>query len=252
MDNFKVYAHYYDLIYNQKDYVKEVNYLINLFERFAMGSVKSILDFGCGTGKHSFQLSKSGYNVDGIDLSQNMIDMAIKNYGNNPRLSFNIGDIRTHNKNKKYDTVISLFHVISYQTKNEDLLKCFGNASRHLDTGGLFIFDFWYGPGVLTDRPEVRVRQLQNDEVNIWRKANPIMHANLNLVEVNYELKISTASKLDQNVINERHSMRYLFKPELDYFLERSGFKVAGFFEWMSMIEPGFDTWNAVIVAKKG
>ena len=43
---------------------------------------------------------------------------------------------------KKYDVVISLFHVMSYQNNNEKILKAFSTAKKHLKANGIFIFDF--------------------------------------------------------------------------------------------------------------
>ena len=46
----------------------------------------------------------------------------------------------------KVDAVVSLFHVVSYQTTNGRVLDMFRNARDHLEPGGLFLFDVWYGP----------------------------------------------------------------------------------------------------------
>ena len=53
------------------------------------------------------------------------------------------GDIKTYLE-KKFNAVISIFHVVSYQTSNNDVFDLLNNASRHLNKGGLFLFDVWY------------------------------------------------------------------------------------------------------------
>ena len=75
MNNFYEYAKYYDLLYREKDYLKETSYVENLLKKFR-NNIGSILELGCGTGKHAMILAKSGYTVNGIDLSNNMIDEA--------------------------------------------------------------------------------------------------------------------------------------------------------------------------------
>ena len=85
-------------------------------------------------------------------------------------------------KDKQYDAVISLFHVMSYQNTNEDILSAMKSARSSLNSGGLFPFDVWYGPGVLSDRPQVRVKEVQDDKYQLIRIAKPVMHDKTNLL----------------------------------------------------------------------
>lgn len=79
MDNFKNYARYYDLLYKDKDYGKECKYIINKINKWrGICQVKTILELGCGTGKHAKLIQGSGYSIYGIDLSANMIKLANK------------------------------------------------------------------------------------------------------------------------------------------------------------------------------
>ena len=73
------------------------------------------------------------------------------------------GDIREIRLNKRFDTVIALFHVISYQTTNEDVTAAFETARQHLNSGGIFIFDISYGPAVLTERPAGPSSEIENN-----------------------------------------------------------------------------------------
>ncbi|WP_139376932.1 MULTISPECIES: hypothetical protein [unclassified Lysinibacillus] len=66
----------------------------------------------------------------------------------------------------------------------------FQTVSEHLNEGGLFIFDCWNGPAVLAEQPETRVRRLENDAVEVTRIAEPTLHPNENVVDVNYEIYI--------------------------------------------------------------
>lgn len=77
--------------------------------------------------------------------------------------------------------MIALFHVISYQTTNEDVTAAFETARHYLNPGGVFIFDVWYGPTVLTERPSVRIKSMADDQTEIIRLAEPVLHPNENL-----------------------------------------------------------------------
>ncbi|WP_104734336.1 class I SAM-dependent DNA methyltransferase [Hanstruepera ponticola] len=251
MDRFNLYAAYYNLLYEDKDYQSEVNYILQLFERHSLSPLKNVLDLGCGTGIHANLLSKLGCNVDGVDASIRMIEQAENTFGNNQLLNFYVDDIIEFKSNKTYDLVTSLFHVISYQNTNIELLKSFKTAYNHLENQGLFIFDFWYGPGVLTERPEMRIKELENNKIVVKRKALPRLFINENVVDVNYEIDILDKNSGSSESIKEKHSMRYFFIKELAFYLESSGFKMADFFEWMTFDKPNDSCWNAVVIAKK-
>ena len=53
---------------------------------------------------------------------------------------------------------------------NDDVLAAFLTARHHLNPGGIFLFDVWYGPAVLTDRPSVRIKWMAHEEIEILGK----------------------------------------------------------------------------------
>ncbi len=247
MKVFDKYAEYYDIIYNDKDYASEAGFIDTIIKK-NHPSAKTILDLGCGTGNHDFRLAQKGYNITGIDCSEyniRKVHAKLTDTGESQRhLEFHKGDVRTYRTNKTYDVVISLFHVISYQVTNNDLLKFFETAKAHLKKDGLFIFDCWYGPAVLTQKPERRIKRVENKKISIIRIAEPGLFPNENRVDVNYHLVVTDKKTGRVSEINETHSMRYLFIPEVEYFLTLSGFKQKYCAEWMSNKSPGFDTWG--------
>jgi SAM-dependent methyltransferase len=124
---------------------------------------------GSGTGKHARLLAGMGFSVHGIERSQEMLvrawdaEEAFQQDPAAPRLSFSLGDIRTTRMSRTFDAVIALFHVISYQTTNEDVTAAFETARQHLNSGAIFIFDIWYGPAVLTERPAGPSSEIENN-----------------------------------------------------------------------------------------
>ena len=249
MNVFGDYSSYYNLLYKNKDYSKEVEYISHLIKKFSPYA-KTILDLGCGTGRHDELFAKRGYSVCGIDLSEKMLEEANK-LAEKEKLSFVKGDIRNIELNRTFDVVVSLFHVISYQSTNEDLINTFETAHKHLNNGGVFIFDCWYGPAVLSDRPTVRVKRLEEKSIELLRVAEPIIYPNENLVDVNYEIIVKDKHKGSCEVLNETHTMRYLFKPEIEIFMRNAGFSLIRCEEWMSGNEPGFNTWAVTFLGKK-
>lgn len=247
MSVFADYSKYYDLLYRDKDYAAEARYVHELVQRHHPAA-RSMLDLGCGTGRHAQLLAQHGYTLAGVDLSEEMLKVARES---NPGLSFAQGDVRSVRLGKTFDVVASLFHVMSYQTTNADLRAALDTIREHLAPGGLFVFDCWYGPAVLTSRPETRVKRLEDESIHVTRLAEPVLHPNDNVVDVNYHVLIRDKHSGAVNELRETHKMRYLFAPEVELLLEAAGLKLTRVSEFMTTREPGFDTWNAVFVGTK-
>jgi SAM-dependent methyltransferase len=252
MNSFGHYSRYYNLLYGDKDYQAEAAFVDDLIQKYAP-SAEDLLDLGCGTGRHAISLAKK-YSVTGVDISDSMLAVARSccpsEGGPTPSLHFFQGDIRAFRLNRHFDVIISLFHVMSYQTSNDDLMSAFTTARVHLKAGGIFIFDCWYGPAVLTERPVVRVKRLENERTQIIRIADPIMHPNKNRVDVNYTLWVRDKDSNTLEEIKETHEVRYWFMPEILSFLERSGFRFIESREWMTGKEPGLGTWSVYFVGQ--
>jgi SAM-dependent methyltransferase len=254
MNVFGNYARYYNLLYRDKDYPGEAQFIHQLLQTYAPNT-QSVLELGCGTGTHALLLAKAGYTVCGVDLSDQMLQQASDRLSQLPqelvsKVAFSQGDLRTIRLNRQFDAIISLFHVISYQTTNQDLQATFATAKAHLKPGGVFIFDCWYGPAVLSDRPSVRVKRLEDEEISITRIAQPVMHPTQNLVDVNYQVFIKDQNNGAVEELQETHRMRYLFKPEVDLLFKNFQLEPIECREWMTNSEPGFDTWGVYFVGR--
>jgi SAM-dependent methyltransferase len=245
-----LYSQYYDLLYSDKNYISEVDYIDSIIKSNIINA-KTILDMGCGTGKHAELLCDKGYIVHGVDLSEDMLEIAkTRRSGKWEKLSFSHANISELQLDKKFDVIISLFHVMSYQKTNEELIKAFQVARNHLNEDGIFIFDFWYGPAVLRDLPTTRVKRLENDKIKVTRLAEPVLYSQKNIVDVSYDLFIE--DKNTKKVIEKRelHQMRYFFDTELELICENIGFNVKEKYKWMSNENPDFNSWNVVWVIK--
>lgn len=240
---FDAYAAYYDLLYRDKDYAAEVDYVHALIKHHAPAA-QDLLELGCGTGRHAEALARLGYRVTGVDRSDAMVTQARKRA---PDLAFVQGDLRDFRAGRTFDVVIALFHVMSYQTTNADLIAAFKTAAAHLAPGGVFIFDCWYGPAVLSDPPRTRVKRLHGDGVEVIRIAEPVHHHDANRVDVHYELIVE--SKAGVQRIREVHPMRYLFTPEVDLLLDIAGMRRLAAQRWLDGGALGADAWNACYVA---
>lgn len=135
---------------------------------------KVILNGGCGTGGHAIPLAKRGYEVTGIDLSEEMINIAKEKASKSGvNIDFNVMDLRELRFNKKFDACVLMFAVIDYLTDNKDLLKALANIRENLKSGSLLIFDFWYGPAVLTILPSLGMKIIEKEDVKVISFTEP-------------------------------------------------------------------------------
>lgn len=251
MEVFQDYSYYYNAFYKDKDYVAEAHTVDRLLKEYA-GNVRNIIDLGCGTGRHDIELSRMGYRCTGVDISQLMIDVAKRNVSEHmSHIEFMTADIREYETNAEYDAVISLFHVMSYQNTNDDILSAFKTARKLLKKKGrCFLFDVWYGPGVLTDQPCVRVKEVEDGKNRLIRIAKPVMSDRDNVVDVNYEIFIINKETDIVGTIKETHKMRYFFRPELELLLNLAGFELIDNLDCNTLAETDFGSWTSYFVAR--
>jgi ubiquinone/menaquinone biosynthesis C-methylase UbiE len=256
MNIFEDYARYYDLLYKDKDYVGEAHFIQKILQAHAPNA-HNLLDLGCGTGAHAVLLAKQGYQLHGVDISTKMLRRAQDRLAQlspdvGSRFEFTQGDIRQVRLNQTFDAVLSLFHVMSYQSTNEDLRSAFATVKEHLNPAGVFIFDVWYGAAVLSDPPTVKVKRLEDKETIVTRVAEPVMYPSKNWVDVNYQIFVRDKVSNTVQELQETHRMRYLFESEIELILQEMNMEILDAREWMTDRDPGFDTWGVYFVVRQG
>jgi SAM-dependent methyltransferase len=254
-DVFQRYSAYYDLLYRDKDYVAEAQYVARTLRAVAPEAL-DLLEFGSGTGKHGRLLAAAGYRVLGVERSESMVQAArclgpkteVPGPGNFDCVN---GDIRRLELDRSFDAVISLFHVISYQTRNDDVAHTFASAARHLRNGGVFFFDLWHGPAVLHQRPCVRVKRVEDDARRVIRIAEPELDTNASVVTVHYTMLAESKDGSEHVTFEETHRMRYFFPPEIALLAQQAGFQVERSEEFMTGRPASEITWGVAYLLKK-
>jgi len=150
-----------------------------------------------------------------------------------------------------FDAVMALFHVVSYQTENAHVLQTFASAGRHLHPEGIFLFDVWHGPAVLKERPSVRVKRMEDENIRITRIAEPDLDTNSSVVTVDYTILIESKANCRFKQFHEKHRMRYFFPAEIALLAEQTGFSVERSEEFLSGNPPTEHTWGVAYGLKK-
>lgn len=251
---FDAYAAYYDLLYRDKDYAKEADYVATLV-RSHVPDARRLLEFGCGTGGHAYELQRLGFEVAGIDASPAMVARAQARAAGSlaaetaPAPRFEVADLRDYRQARPSDAVVSLFHVFSYLTTETDLARAFSSARANLADGGVLVFDCWHGPGVLAFPPTRRTRMFSGSDVVVSRTSTPGHRAAEHRVDVNFDILVDQGG--EETRLAELHEMRYWFIREIEDCLQDAGLRLVASHGWMKSVPPSSDDWYACHIAQR-
>jgi SAM-dependent methyltransferase len=248
---FADYAPWYDLLYQDKDYASEADFVERRLRDHGATSGR-LLDLGCGTGLHAIEFVRRGWSVAGIDLSEKMIARAkARAVEAGFTISFRQGDACDTGSERDFDAVVSLFHVASYQHDRKRLEAFFRTAHAALKPGGIFLFDYWYGGAVLAQGVETRVKVIERKPLRLTRIAQSEHDEPNSTVLVNYTLFCEDTDQSTIRRVDEAHRMRYWFPFEIDAALSASGFHPEGTYAWLSSDPPSSKEWGVYSIARK-
>jgi SAM-dependent methyltransferase len=142
------YGKIFASVYNKKwiDFIEKIGpSILEFYSNKAISKKnKKILDLCCGTGQFASLFLRNGYNVTGIDLSENMLYYAKKNnkkYIDKSKAKFVRADAANFSLNERYGLVVSTYDSLNH-LENEKMLKsCFVSVHNVLENDGYFVFD---------------------------------------------------------------------------------------------------------------
>ena len=139
----------YELVYHRRDDT-EAEKVIDLIERVAQPAPgATILDVGCGRGRHARSLARRGYRVTGIDLSERALERARRRAAEEGvTVTFRRGDMREPVCEACFDGVVNLFTAFGYFEDDAEHLRTIRAMTTALKPGGWLFQDFLNAPFV--------------------------------------------------------------------------------------------------------
>ena len=132
-------AHYHRL-YSHRDQAEARAFVDRLIERLEPARGASMLDLGCGSGRHARCLAARGFRVTGLDLSAGSLARARSHRGADVR--YLEQDMRQPFGTKAFDLVLSLFTSFGYFEDARDHSRVIGNIAAALTSGGTLVLDY--------------------------------------------------------------------------------------------------------------
>lgn len=128
------------MLYANRSTAEADGFILNVHKLLQLKSGARVLDLACGKGRHSKALSVQGYNVTGVDLSENSIAEAKKMESEN--LSFMVHDMRRPVAVNYFDAVLNLFTSFGYFVSQRDNVRTINAVASALKPNGIFLIDF--------------------------------------------------------------------------------------------------------------
>ena len=141
-ESYTSFAQVYDMFMDNVDYSAWSKYLIQLLKEYQVED-GLVLDLGCGTGNMTELLAKEGYDMIGVDNSEEMLEIAREHEeeGRENEILYLLQDMREFELYGTVRGVVSICDSINYILEEADLRRVFELVNNYLDPKGIFIFD---------------------------------------------------------------------------------------------------------------
>ncbi|MCZ6680115.1 MAG: class I SAM-dependent methyltransferase [Candidatus Poribacteria bacterium] len=180
---YEKFAHAYDRMMSNVDYVRWANYIEDLFRHYKC-QPRKILEIACGTGALTVLLAERGYEMWGLDCAEGMLTVAReKAEKRHLDIPFIQGDMRNFELQQQFDAVLCIYDSINYAVDEDELESVFRSVSKHLDLSGLFILDVTTERNIVQHFHTQTFAENQDDYSYIWKNVysrhNQICHTSL-------------------------------------------------------------------------
>ena len=247
MDNYTDFASVYDILMEDIPYDKWADYIEKILKRHGINK-GIVLELGCGTGTMTRKMAQKGYDMIGIDISEDMLSVARqRSDGKDDGILYLCQDMREF---ELYGTVSAVFCVcdtLNYLLTTDELSKVFNLVSNYLDPGGLFIFDMdtrYLYEQVLADNTSY----IEHEKgCFIWENG---YYPDEMINEVNLTLFLKQENSLYRKH-QETHTRR-TYEPETIFkLLDDANLDVIGVYHELTDQKPRPDSERIYIVAKE-
>ncbi len=239
------FAQLYDSLTYDVEYEARVNYVEKLMKKFSDIPVSMVLDLACGTGTVSVMLCDKGYEVIGVDMSEEMLAEARKKQGERDIL-FLQQEMSEFELYGTVDAVVSLLDSVNYVLDEDELLRCFKWVNNYLNPGGVFIFDI----NTKHKLKNVLAGNIFNDEKdNVFYSWENYYDEIENICEFDINFFVKKGNEYKR--FNEIHYERAYTDREIRALLRKAKLELVAVYDDMTENEPTKMSERVYYVAKK-
>ncbi|MCI9381425.1 MAG: methyltransferase domain-containing protein [Dorea sp.] len=249
MEAYTTFAGVYDMFMDNIPYEKWVEYLHDIMEEYNIHE-GTILELGCGTGNMTELLASKGYDMIGVDNSEDMLELAMeKRLKSGHDILYLLQDMQSFELFGTVKAVISVCDSINYVTDEAELKEVFRLVNNYLDPRGIFIFDF---------NTEYKYREILGDRViaeerdkcsfiwdNYYNEQDKINE---------YELTLFVQSEEDPDLYRkyqEVHYQRAYTLEKIKTLIEKAGLRYVTAYDAYTKKAPMYTSGRVCVVAQE-
>lgn len=244
MEAYTGFAQVYDLFMDNVPYVQWSEYLISLLKSYGVED-GLVLDLGCGTGKMTRLLSDAGYDMIGVDSSEEMLEIATE--AEQEEILYLCQDMREFELYGTVAAVVSVCDSMNYILEEEELLTVFRLVNNYLDPGGVFIFDLNTLYKYRELLGEQTICENREDASFIWEN---FYDEEEQINEYDLTLFVQEESGLYQK-FEETHFQRGYELLTIRRLLEAAGMEYVTAYDAFTREEPGEDSERIYVIARE-
>ena len=249
MEAYTNFAEVYDTFKDNIPYEKWAEYLHEIMEEYNIRE-GTLLELGCGTGNMTEQLASMGYDMIGVDNSEDMLELAMeKRFKTGHDILYLLQDMQSFELYGTVKAVVSVCDSVNYVTDEAELKEVFRLVNNYLDPRGIFIFDF---------NTEYKYREILGDRViaeerdecsfiwdNYYNEQDKINE---------YELTLFVQSKEDPELYRkyqEVHYQRAYTLEKIKTLIEKAGLRYIAAYDAYTKKAPMYTSGRICVIAQE-
>lgn len=249
MEAYTSFAEVYDQFMDNVPYREWADFLQEILQKEGIND-GLVLDLGCGTGSMTEELAGRGYDIIGVDNSEDMLEIAMeKRQESGHDILYLMQDMQEFELYGTVRAVVSVCDSVNYVTEKEELEQVFRLVNNYLDPGGIFVFDFnteYKYREVLGDRT---IAENREDSSFIW---DNYYYEEEHMNEYELTLFIQEADQKElYHKYQETHFQRAYTLEEIRELLEKSGLRFVAAYEDYTKEAPGKGSERICVVARE-
>ena len=249
MEAYTSFAEVYDQFMDNVPYREWADFLQEILQKEGIND-GLVLDLGCGTGSMTEELAGRGYDMIGVDNSEDMLEIAMeKRQESGHDILYLLQDMQEFELYGTVRAVVSVCDSVNYVTEKEELEQVFRLVNNYLDPGGIFVFDFnteYKYREVLGDRT---IAENREDSSFIW---DNYYYEEEHRNEYELTLFIQEADQKElYHKYQETHFQRAYTLEEIRELLEKSGLRFVAAYEDYTKEAPGKGSERICVVARE-
>ncbi len=237
MSSYNEFAEVYDLFMEDVDYRAWSRYVVEIFDRYGIKPGR-ILDTACGTGNITIPLAQRGYELWGLDLSEDMLSIAeSKARALKQKIRFLNQDMIKMNLKEKFEAVLCMCDGVNYIHDEKGLSDYFDAVYKALDKKGIFIFDISSYNKIRYILGNNTFHEEKNNKHYIWNNNFDESSDTVEMELIFFVPQGSLYRKFEEHHVQKAHKCEQVLQ-----LLEKAGFENIRSFEEFSFDKPTEDS----------